>query len=51
MNNLDNRHSVSAVKSPYAASAKALESALCCPVEYNHDSALRTPESFSTRRA
>lgn len=37
MNNLDNRHPGSAVKSRYAAAAKVPEAALCCPVEYNHD--------------
>ena len=30
-------HPESAVKNRYAAAAKALEAALCCPVEYNRD--------------
>lgn len=37
MNNLDNHRPESAVKSRYAAAAKAPEAALCCPVEYNTD--------------
>ncbi len=37
MNSVNNHRPESAVKSRYAAAAKAPEAALCCPVEYNKE--------------
>src|SRR5713226_1332716 len=37
LDTLNNHHPETAVKSRYAAAAKAPEAALCCPVEYDKD--------------